>query len=89
MKKAMVFGVLTFLVACMAFNSGPASAAEEFTVGWQPYYIDSYTPAIIQELKLTEKYLPGVTVNYQAGLHTALFAATTSGRPDPGRVRRG
>lgn len=75
MKKAMVFGILTLLVTCMAVNAGPVSAAEEFTVGWQPYYIDSYTPAVIQELKLTEKYLPGVKVNYQAGLHTALFAA--------------
>ena len=75
MKRAMVFGFFAVLVASMALGAGPAFAAESFTVGWQPYYIDSYTPAIIQELHLTEKYLPGVDVQYQEGLHTALFAA--------------
>jgi NitT/TauT family transport system substrate-binding protein len=75
MKRAMVFGFFAVLVASMALGAGPAFAAESFTVGWQPYYIDSYTPAIIQELHLTEKYLPGVNVEYQEGLHTALFAA--------------
>ena len=65
MKKAMVFGLLALLVAGMAFNAGPASAAETFTVGWQPYYIDSFSPAVIQELELLEKYLPGVTVKFQ------------------------
>ena len=75
MKRAMVIGFLVVLVASIAFGAGPSFAAESFTVGWQPYYIDSYTPAIIQELGLTKKYLPGVDVQYQEGLHTALFAA--------------
>ncbi|MGB8873755.1 MAG: ABC transporter substrate-binding protein, partial [Desulfobaccales bacterium] len=75
MKRAMVFGFFAVLVASLALGAGPVLAEESFTVGWQPYYIDSYTPAIIQELHLTDKYLPGVKVEYQEGLHTALFAA--------------
>jgi len=59
MKRAMVFGFFAVLVASLALGAGPVLAEESFTVGWQPYYIDSYTPAIIQELHLTEKYLPG------------------------------
>lgn len=75
MKKATVFGILAVLVACIAFGAGPSCAAEKFGVGWQPYYIDAYSPAVIQELGLTKKYLPGVEIEYQEGLHTALFAA--------------
>src|SRR5664280_2890728 len=74
MKKAMVFGVLTLLVACMGFNAMPVSAAEKFVVGWQPYYIDSFSPAVIQELGLVKKYLPGVEVEFQEALHTAVYS---------------
>ena len=74
MKKTMVFGMLALLVACMAFNAGPASAAEKIVVGWQPYFVDSFSPAIIQELGLVKKYLPDVEVEYIEALHTAIYS---------------
>lgn len=85
MKKATVFGILAVMVACMAFNAGPACAAEKFTVGWQPYYIDSFSPAVIQELGLVKKYLPGVEIEFQEALHTAVY----SGRILAGSVQVG
>ncbi len=74
MKKATVFGMLAVMVACIALVSGPAIAAEKFVVGWQPYFIDSFSPAVIQELGLVKKYLPGVEVEYIEALHTAIYS---------------
>jgi NitT/TauT family transport system substrate-binding protein len=74
MKKPMVFGILAVLVAGLALGAGLSQGAEKLTVGWQPYYIDSFTPAVIQELGLTRKYLPGVEVEYIEGLHTAIYS---------------
>jgi NitT/TauT family transport system substrate-binding protein len=68
MKKATLFGILAVLVACMAFGAGPSFAAEKFGVGWQPYFVDSFSPAVIQELELVKKYLPGVEVEFQEAL---------------------
>lgn len=85
MKKALVFGMLAVTLAFIALGTVPALAAEKFGVGWQPYYIDAYSPAVIQELGLTKKYLPGVEIEYQEGLHTALFAA----RLMAGRIQLG
>jgi NitT/TauT family transport system substrate-binding protein len=72
MKKAMVFWMAAVIGG--AFGAGSAFAAEKFTVGWQPYYIDAFTPAVIQELGLVKKYLPGVEVDYIEGLHTAIYS---------------
>jgi NitT/TauT family transport system substrate-binding protein len=72
MKKATVFGILAVLVACMAFGAGPACAAEKFVVGWQPYCIDTFQVAVMQELRLAKKYLPGVEVEFQEALHGAI-----------------
>jgi NitT/TauT family transport system substrate-binding protein len=72
MKKAMVFWMAAVIGG--AFGAGSAFAAEKFTVGWQPYYIDAFMPAVIQELGLVQKYLPGVEVDYIEGLHTPIYS---------------
>lgn len=74
MKKATVFGILAVLVAGIAFGAGSSFAGERFVVGWQPYYIDTFQVALIQELGLIKKYLPGVEVEFQEALHGAIHS---------------
>jgi NitT/TauT family transport system substrate-binding protein len=71
MRKATAFVIAAVLVAFFTplFVSGPACAAEKFVVGWQPYYVSSFQVAIIQELGLMKKYLPGVEVEFREALH--------------------
>jgi len=74
MKKATLFGTLALLLSLITplFISCTSSDGQKFAVGWQPYYISTFQVAIIQELGLVKKYLPGVEVDFQEALHGAI-----------------
>jgi NitT/TauT family transport system substrate-binding protein len=71
-KAAWKLFALALVFAALIFTFGTAAAGEKFTVGWQPYYISTFQVAIIQELGLMKKYLPGVEVVFQEALHGAI-----------------
>jgi len=74
MRKGTFLRILAPLLALLTplFISRTSLAAEKFAVGWQPYYISTFQVAIIQELELIKKYLPGVDVDFQEALNGAI-----------------
>jgi len=73
-RKATVFGILATLAAFVTplLLPGTSLAADKFVVGWQPYYISTFQVAVIQELGLIKKYLPGTEVEFNEALHGAI-----------------
>ena len=73
MRKATLgIFALSLALAAPLFISDAAAAGRKFAVGWQPYFTSAFQVAIIQELGLVRKYLPGVEVDFQEAAHGAI-----------------
>jgi len=85
--------------AVAIFSSMPANAAAskdygkpgepvQITIGYQPYYTESWSGVIMRDKKFYEKYLPkGSTVEFQIGLQGAIIVnGMLAGKVDIGYV---
>ncbi|OHC77101.1 MAG: nitrate ABC transporter substrate-binding protein [Rhodospirillales bacterium RIFCSPLOWO2_01_FULL_65_14] len=68
---ALAFGLST---AAQAANFGKPGEPIKLTVGYQPYYTQSWSGVVIRGKELWKKYLPkGSTVDFQIGLQGAII----------------
>ena len=85
MKAAGLLLAVVATVAASFLIAAPAGAADDktygkpgdpidLTVGYQPYYTESWSGLIMRGKQFYEKYLPkGSTVNFQVGLQGAII----------------
>jgi NitT/TauT family transport system substrate-binding protein len=84
-NKLRSFRVIIALCVAGLFAAAPAKSAEQkdygqpgdpvqLTIGYQPYYTESWSGLIMRDKKFYEKYLPkGSTVTFQIGLQGAVI----------------
>jgi NitT/TauT family transport system substrate-binding protein len=74
-RRVMLFAVTLIMAIVLSVPAGYAAEPVKITVGWQPYDTISYQVAIIQEMKLWQKYMPaGVEVEFEPALQGAIIS---------------
>lgn len=99
LKRFTKFLPAAVISAIAIFASVPANAAAnkdygkpgepvQITIGYQPYYTESWSGVIMRDKKFYEKYLPkGSTVEFQIGLQGAIIVnGMLAGKVDIGYV---
>ena len=93
MKARLALAALLILGAtgCGATGSTSSGLGDKgkpvtLTVGYQPYYSESWSGLVLREKKFYEKYLPkGSKVNFQVGLQgSVLVSQLLAGKQDIG-----